>query len=69
MARTVFYTVSKIRLKSDDLYGPVHASDDGYVTVCGVEIARNGKWYIVTNSFDGIVTCCKCNRILESCEN
>jgi hypothetical protein len=47
--------------KDDELYGPLHASSDGENTLCGQSSDEN--WWIVTNGFDGVVTCKKCIKI------
>jgi len=58
----MLYTVSRCR-KDDSLYGPVHGSMDGQKTACGQDIGDG--WYIVTNGFDGEITCRKCLAILR----
>jgi len=55
------YTVSKVT-KNDKCSGPIHAAHDDTITVCGQKIDHT--WYIVTNAFDGTVTCKKCLKIL-----
>jgi hypothetical protein len=55
--RAALYTVS--RCKADDSpYGLEHGSDDGESTLCGQNIDHN--WYILSNAFDGKITCKKC---------
>jgi len=65
----VVYTVSRCRETKNpdrtvDFYGPVHGSRDAIETVCGQKI-DGGNWYILTNCFDGEVTCKKCNKIIK----
>jgi len=55
------YTVRRCK-KDDTLYGPIHGSPDGDVTLCGQETDHN--WWILTNDFSGKITCKKC---LEKC--
>jgi len=56
------YTVSKCR-KDDSLFGPVHGSDDSENTICGQEIDHH--WWIVNNTYDGGITCKKCDKTLD----
>lgn len=55
--KPIVYTMSRCK-KNDELYGPRHASSDGEKTFCGQSSDHN--WWIVTNGFDGVVTCKKC---------
>lgn len=57
------YAVRRIN-KKDKLIGPIHASDDGYKTVCGQLL--NHDWYILTNTFTLLPTCKKCKQILRT---
>lgn len=65
------YTVRRIKkgveeifgLTDDNLYNTTHASDYGDKTVCGIELDNN--WYIWNNTFDGIITCKKCLKIIK----
>jgi len=57
-----FYTVSRCR-KNDDLYGSSHGSDDGDYTICGLIVDHN--WFLTNNTYDGIITCRKCLKILR----
>lgn len=57
------YTVSKARLDDGTLYGPVHGSVDGVLTQCGQDI--NEKWMILTNGFQGVMTCKKCIAVSD----
>jgi len=56
------YTVGKVS-KQGKLYSHIHASEDGYTTLCGEEIDE--KWHILTNECLGVVTCQKCKEILH----
>lgn len=59
------YTICYITKESTmDLSKTSHGSEDGYVTICGKEVI-DGKWYINNNTFDGIINCKECIRILE----
>ena len=61
------YTVQKINNK-DQLYGAIHGSSCGDETLCG--IALTNKWYVLTNAFDGEITCKKClKRIKQAIKN
>jgi hypothetical protein len=51
------YVVTRCR-KSGEFFGPKHASVDGEKTLCGRVV--DYRWIIVTNRFDGVVTCRKC---------
>ena len=55
------YTVSRCR-KDDSLYGPTHGSNNCEITVCGQNIDSN--WFILNTTFDGVMTCKKCQKIL-----
>lgn len=59
------YTVYRCAsMSSDERVGPIHASDDGNVTLCGRE--ADERWWISTNT--GItesVTCKKCHAHLQ----
>ena len=57
------YTVSRCR-KDDTLFGPTHGSDNAESTVCGQIIDVN--WYIVNTTFQGIITCKKCLKIISN---
>ena len=59
------YTVSRCK-KDNTLYGPTHGARDVDETVCGQEI--DDDWWIVSNAFDGVVTCKKCLDILNDKE-
>lgn len=54
------YTISRCR-KSGDLYGKVHGSMDASITTCGIN-CEGEDWWIITNAFDGEITCGKCLR-------
>ena len=56
----IVYTLRRCR-KDDTLYGPSHGSSDGNVTLCGIETDHH--WWIVTNAFNGLVTCKKCEKV------
>jgi hypothetical protein len=60
------YTVRQCR-KDDTLYGPTHGSQDANTTACGKEIDSN--WYIITNGFDGKITCKDCIKLLKNQES
>lgn len=55
------YTIQRCK-KDDTLYGPIHGSDNGETTLCGQDVDTN--WWILNNTFDGIITCKKCLKIL-----
>ena len=57
------YTVSRCNA-DDELYGPIHSSSDAHATTCGRSI--NHGWWIITNGFDGPVTCKKCLRAMHN---
>ncbi len=57
MTNTVEYTVQKIS-KKDKVYGVVHGSYNVRETICGVDINEN--WTVITNDYDGKITCKKC---------
>ena len=59
---TTLYTVQRCK-KDNTLYGPTHASDNGNISLCGLHFDNN--WYITNNTFDGEVTCEKCQRIIK----
>lgn len=52
------YTVRRVRRSSDITYGPVHYSNDGEWTLCGVQTGP--MWWILTNNRDGKATCRMC---------
>lgn len=52
------YTVQRAKMKTDELFGPVHCSMTGNETMCG--IVMDEKWWILTNASDGTPTCKKC---------
>ena len=54
------YTIRRCR-KSGAFYGSVHGSMDATTTTCGVVCEGEG-WWILTNAFDGEITCKKCLR-------
>ena len=56
------YTVSRCRNDST-LFGPVHGSDEGEITVCGQSIDHH--WFITDNCFEGDITCKKCLKIID----
>jgi len=55
------YTVSLCK-HDDSLYGKTHGSKDGEMTVCGKELNHN--YYIINNTFDGVITCSKCLKMI-----
>ena len=57
------YTVQKIT-KEGDLFGLIHGSLNANFTLCGK--ATDERWYILTNCFDGDMTCEKCKRIFKN---
>lgn len=57
----VLYTVMRVN-KKDELYGKIHGSNHADKTLCGLEINEN--WWIVSNAFDGEITCPKCLKSL-----
>lgn len=59
------YIVQRCKnLKNDKLYKKAHGSEDGYETICGKDICT-GWWYISNNTFDGIITCPDCLKVLK----
>lgn len=46
-----------------NLYGAIHASDDGKYTICGERLDEN--WHIIDNVFSDSCTCEKCFRIIS----
>lgn len=56
------YTIRKIK-KDNTVYGPVHASENGNVTLCNVHL--NEHYTILTNTRTGKITCKKCIRNLK----
>ena len=53
------YTVQRIKVNtSNGFYGKVHGSKDAEITLCGQEL--DYYWYILTDNFDGEITCKKC---------
>lgn len=59
LAAPIVYTVSRCR-NNEELYGAIHGSSDAIITHCGIELDHN--WWVVTNAFDGNVTCKKCKK-------
>lgn len=57
------YTVQRCGIKNDLLFGPTHGSTSGNETICGQN--TDHYWYIINNTFDGIITCKKCLKILS----
>jgi len=55
------YKVQRCRITTDKLYGAVHGSFDGNVTVCGKEIESN-KWWIMHNTHPVDITCRECKK-------
>ena len=45
------------------LYGNVHGSAGCNWTLYKLEISEN--WYILTNNYDGKITCPKCLKVME----
>ena len=60
------YTTQKAKNQTtEDTVGAVHGSEDGDNTVCGKKVEAE-KWFIVNNTFDGIITCKNCLKILST---
>jgi len=69
MVPTSLYTARRCRKKTpsrsygaNDLHGPTHGSMDCHITLCGLPMDEN--WYVLTNGFDGEITCKKCQQKL-----
>jgi len=56
------YTVQRRRTGDGSLYGNVHGSEGCNWTLCKLEISEN--WYILTNNYDGKITCPKCLKVM-----
>ena len=54
------YTTRRCR-KNDVLYGSTHGSMNGDITLCGKNIDEN--WWILSNEFNGEVTCLECIKV------
>ena len=54
------YTTSRAKM-DNTLYGLTHASSNASFTLCGSYIDE--KWMILTNNYDGKITCRKCASI------
>jgi hypothetical protein len=57
---TTLYTV-RLCKKDGTFYGAIHGSEDGDRTICGKELDE--RWCILTNNYDGEVTCKKCLKV------
>jgi len=58
------YTISKCKRKTGlEIYEKSHGSHDAETTLCGISL--NEDWYITNNTYDGIITCNKCLKILK----
>lgn len=62
-SQLTLYTTRRCR-KNGDLYGKTHGSMDGGKTVCGEDMDE--KWWILTNAFDGRVTCKRCLDVINT---
>ena len=56
------YSVSRIRKNSDDLYGKIHGAVDARVPSCDIDMESKGQWYILSNTFEDLITCKKCKE-------
>jgi hypothetical protein len=65
MGKNPLYTIQRIT-KDDKLYGPIHGAHNALGVLCG--FALDESWYILTNNYEGEVTCKKCLRVLEGRE-
>jgi hypothetical protein len=63
MDKSPKYTVSRCKL-DDSLYGPLHGSEDGNNTICGMKLDEN--WWITNNTDDGVITCRRCLDVIRS---
>jgi len=63
MIKTI-YTIQRTLEGKRSFYGPIHGSQDCYVTICGVCVEPK-KWWIHANNCDGEITCTKCLKILK----
>ena len=57
------YTVQLAR-NDDTLYGPSHGADTCYKTVCNRDLTT--AWFITNNTYDGVITCKACIKILKA---
>jgi len=58
------YTTSKIKnVDTLKLYQTSHGSDDGCITLCGLELDH--MFSITDNTFTGKITCKKCLTVLK----
>ena len=57
MITNPLYTIQRCR-NDDRLYGQIHGAENDSQTLCGQKIDQ--KWWIITNSRDGEITCKKC---------
>jgi len=60
MQQPPLYTARRCR-NNGDLYGPTHGSMTGDKTDCGKNMDHH--WWILTNAFDGEVTCLECIKL------
>lgn len=61
-----FYTIHYITKEDPLTFAKTsHGSEDGDNTVCGIDTLETKRWYLANNTFDGIITCKKCIKILE----
>jgi len=62
------YTINYItRMKKglvDEVAKLTHGSEDGETTVCGKHL--DSRWFITNNTFDGIITCKECIKIIKN---
>jgi hypothetical protein len=57
------YIIQKCRKKEAACFKTAHGSDDGYRTLCGIDL--DASWAITNNTSDGIITCKKCLNVLK----
>jgi hypothetical protein len=64
IAEIPLYSVRKCRSnKSDVSTGHTHASQDAYSILC-MEKKMDSNWCIISDNYDGIITCPKCIEIM-----
>ena len=57
------YIIQKCKKGDNQYFKTTHGSNEGYRTICGIELDH--KWAITNNTSDGIITCKKCLNVLK----
>jgi len=57
------YIIQKCKKGDNQYFKTTHGSDDGYRTLCGIDL--DASWAITNNTSDGIITCKKCLNVLK----